>query len=88
MAHWLFNCSEISRLVSASMDRTLPLYQRIGIRIHLMMCRYCARYRRQLLFLRRVVKAMSATDTGDPPSATLSQESRDRIQCKINDHLK
>jgi hypothetical protein len=70
------------------MDRTLPLYQRIGIRIHLMMCRYCARYEKQLLFLRKAIKVYSSAADDEQNPTTLSEESRNRIKCKINDRLK
>ena len=55
MGHWMFNCREVSRMVSKSMDTRLPLMQRIFIRMHLVMCRYCARIRKQLLLIRQMV---------------------------------
>jgi len=70
------------------MDRKIPLFQRLGIRIHLMMCRHCARYQKQLLFLRKAIRFYSAAEHDEEPTATLSDESRDRIKCTINDHLK
>jgi hypothetical protein len=56
MHHWMFNCKEITRMVSGSLDRALPIYQRMGIRIHLMMCKFCTRYRRQLLILSEAIR--------------------------------
>jgi len=88
MGHLIFDCSEISRLVSDSMDRKLSLYQRLGIRIHLMMCRYCARYRNQLFFLRKTIRFHSATAADEKPSTDLSDESRNRIKRAIQNHLK
>ncbi len=87
MSHWIFDCSEISRLVSDSMDRKLPLHQRLGIRLHLLMCRHCTRYRKQLLFLRKAIRFPSATATDEKPSANLSDESRNRIKQAIQNHL-
>jgi hypothetical protein len=66
MTHWMFRCREVSRKVSQSMDTPLPLHQRIAIRIHLMMCRYCARFRRQILALRKISRHI-----GDPPSGEM-----------------
>jgi len=34
------------------MDHKLPLYQRMLIRMHILMCKYCSRFQRQLLLLR------------------------------------
>jgi len=56
MDHWMFNCKEVTRMVSESLDRALPFYQRMGIRIHLMMCKFCTRYRRQLLILSEAIR--------------------------------
>lgn len=65
MKHWLFNCKDISHLVSRSMDEQLPLYRRMGITFHLMMCRYCARYARQLKIIRQKIQSLSGVST-DP----------------------
>lgn len=59
MKHWLFNCKDISHLVSRSMDERLPLPRRMGITFHLMMCRYCARYAKQLKIIRQKIRSFS-----------------------------
>ena len=56
MNHWMFRCNDVSQKVSQSMDDDLPLHQRMAIWIHLLMCRYCLRFRNQMKQLR---KAMS-----------------------------
>lgn len=56
----MFNCREVSRLVSESLDRELSLPQRLGIRFHLLMCRYCTRFARQLEKVRNLVRAVEA----------------------------
>ncbi len=47
MKHWMFSCEEVTRMVSESMDRDLPRYQRIGIWIHLLICKFCSRYKQR-----------------------------------------
>jgi hypothetical protein len=42
MNHWMFRCKDVSQKVSLSMDMSLPLHHRLAIRVHLVMCRYCA----------------------------------------------
>ncbi|RUM44271.1 MAG: zf-HC2 domain-containing protein [Desulfocapsa sp.] len=56
MRHWLFSCKKVSALISESMDHKLPIYKRLGIQFHLMMCALCRRYRKQLLLLRSVFR--------------------------------
>jgi len=55
MARVMPSCKEISRAVSDSMDRQLPLHKRMMIQLHLSMCVFCRRYRQQLELLRRGV---------------------------------
>lgn len=74
--HWMFRCHEVSRRVSLSMESALPLTQRAAIRIHLAMCRYCARFRRQLLALRKLGRHSGAPAT----PAALSPEAKERIK--------
>ena len=54
--HWIFNCKDVSYLISRSMDKKLPLRTRVGIKIHLMMCKLCSRYEKQLLILQAAFK--------------------------------
>jgi hypothetical protein len=74
-------CREVSRLISESMDRRLPFGQRVGLRIHISMCRFCSRYRRQLILIREAMRRY--LDVVEPsetfPSMTLSNDARRRI---------
>ena len=75
-------CRDVTRLISQSMDISLPIGQRIGVRIHLLMCKFCARYERQLLLIRETVRRLVATEEipGDASRETLSEEAKERIQ--------
>lgn len=54
--HWIFNCRDVSSLISRSMDKKLPISTRFGIKFHLMMCKLCRRYEKQLLTLQEALK--------------------------------
>jgi len=77
----MLSCKDVTRLISDSMDRSLPLGKRIGVRLHLMICRFCARYERQLLLIRETLRRIA--DPPEPPAAlspdALSPEVRERI---------
>ncbi len=65
------------------MDVRLPFHHRIAIQMHLLMCRYCARFRRQLNLLRKMSRY---DDSGSlPPDlpGQLSQGARDRIKASL-----
>lgn len=74
MRHWMLRCEDVSRKVSQSMEATLPLHQRIAIRIHLMMCRHCARFRRQLIALRKISRSIETGTPAEPLSAAAKED--------------
>ena len=78
----MLSCKEVSHLVSESLDRKLSLWQRIQVRVHLLMCRFCSRFRNQTLFLRDAARhyLMAVEETETSASTGLSPEARDRIK--------
>ena len=83
MKHWMFKCREVSRMISESMDRKLPLHHRIMIRIHLAMCKYCARFKRQIQLMQAACRRLEAAVEGPDAAAVLSPEARERIASAI-----
>lgn len=77
----MLSCREVTRLVSESLDRELPLRQRMSTKIHLMMCKLCSRYNKQLAGLREAVRLHSMReDDMDFYPASLSSEATERIK--------
>ena len=74
--HWMFRCKDVSRKVSLSMDAPLPPGERLAVSFHLMMCRYCARFRRQL----RQLRVLSCNIDAAPTDDGLSAAARERIK--------
>ncbi len=87
MHHWMGNCKKVTQMVSESLDRKLPLHQRMGIRVHLFMCKFCSRYRKQLLILREVMRLQERYVEDTKPSPTLLPEARERIRRFLIDSL-
>ncbi|QBQ54326.1 zf-HC2 domain-containing protein [Nitrosococcus wardiae] len=44
----MLSCREVTEQASDYLESTLPWQQRLGIRLHLFLCRHCRRYLRQL----------------------------------------
>jgi hypothetical protein len=80
MSHWMFRCRDVSRKVSQSMDEALPLHHRMAVRIHLMMCRYCALFRRQLIMIREICQGEDGDRREDGQPDMLSAEAKARIK--------
>jgi hypothetical protein len=70
------------------MDRPLTPGERLLLRIHLLICRMCCRYRRQLALIRLVLRGrlQMAAETGEAVAARLSSEARQRIRRAIAQH--
>jgi len=85
MNHWMFRCKDVSAKISLSMDVSLPLPQRMAIRFHLMMCRYCSRFRRQLVILRNICRQVDSAPMPEYEAAVpgLSPEAKDRLKAKL-----
>lgn len=60
------DCREVSRLISAGLDQSLPVPERARLRYHFVICRTCRTVDEQMKFLRRAVKALDR----DPPPGT------------------
>jgi len=76
------SCKEATRLQSAAMDRKLTLPERLGLRLHLLLCQWCRRYGTQLKFLRSAAHQCEEHAGGELPQR-LSPEARERIKEKL-----
>ena len=76
----MFNCKDVSLKVSESLDRNLPLYERMLIRIHMMMCRYCARFQQQLFLVRQIARYAEPLENVTEDSVKLSEDARARLK--------
>ena len=83
MKMWMFNCKDVSRLVSESMDQELSFTKRMGVRFHLMMCRHCARFRIQLTRIRKLIRSQGEEKI---PSLIMEKKAKERINqlLKVN----
>src|SRR5260221_2811769 len=78
------SCKEVARLQSEALDRKLPLFRRIGLRVHLLLCKWCRRYGEQLAFLRTAAQQSAEQDSCAPPQ-NLSFEARERVKQKLHE---
>ena len=52
----MLNCKESTHLISESRDRPLSRPEQLGLRLHLMLCNGCRRYRQQIDFLEQACR--------------------------------
>lgn len=73
------NCREASRLQSDSMDCALTPLKIVGVRIHLLLCRWCRRYGKQIRFLRRAAHEHPEA-VAQAATQSLSTEAKERMR--------
>jgi predicted anti-sigma-YlaC factor YlaD len=63
------NCKEVTDFLSAYLDGTLPLRQRLIFRLHLLFCRHCRNYLNSFAETVRLVRAQrdAASDHENEP---------------------
>ena len=76
----MLSCKEVSKLASEGLDRDMTFRERLGVRLHLMMCRGCSRFLKQIRLLRKLAHSFGESAGDDPASPSLSPEARKRIQ--------
>ncbi|MBX3644115.1 MAG: zf-HC2 domain-containing protein [Rubrivivax sp.] len=58
------NCREVTALVLAGEDRRLTLGERVGMRLHLLICKACPRFVQQVTLMRRALNRWKADVEG------------------------
>jgi hypothetical protein len=74
----MMTCKEVSTLVSMDQVDEAGLARRMGVWLHLMMCRHCRRFRRQLLRLGRIARLI-ADDVEREPTPGFEGRILDRL---------
>jgi len=80
MSHWMFDCKKVSMMVSESMDRKFPIHRRLLLATHLLMCKYCNRFKKQLQILRHAVSLEDIHEEVIDRFPSLSKETREQIK--------
>jgi cytochrome c biogenesis protein ResB len=81
----MISCEEATRLISQSLDKGLPLRKRIALRSHLLMCKLCPRFLRQMRFLRTAAVRHERAVESDAFHA-LSPEAKERIKKVLSEN--
>lgn len=77
------SCEVISKKISESMDHSLSFPERLQIRVHILGCKFCERYRNQLLSIRKMLLKF---DDGTI-EATLPEAIKAEMKEAIKEHL-
>ena len=67
------------------MDASLSAHQRLMVTIHLLMCKYCNRFKKQLLIIRKAVRTEKFAADDPCQTASLSKAIRERIKKAVKE---
>ncbi len=75
-------CDVITQKISEAMDHNISLRNRLKIRLHVMFCKFCRRYQRQLKTMNTLFELRLHREEENilPKGPTLSSEARERIK--------
>ncbi|PPC94875.1 MAG: hypothetical protein CTY33_03020 [Methylotenera sp.] len=74
----MLTCKQVSQLISQSLDRPLTLTNRIQLKVHLVMCDACTRFKKQMQLLQVAVHRLRRQTESDS-SIILSEAAKTRI---------
>ncbi len=80
----MLSCKEATRLVSEGLDRRLSFWRRMRLRLHVVMCRGCARYARQTAILDRIISDRDGEDLFADASEQISQKTVRQIRSSLH----
>jgi hypothetical protein len=81
-------CQVMVPVMSESLERQLGLVERTKLRLHLLVCAWCARYLKQVKLLRQAVSQRESTTADDNANPLkLSDEARQRISESLRNSL-
>ena len=80
----MLTCKQASQIISQSCDRRLSWRERWNLRVHLFVCGACARFARQMRFIRQAMRRFSREQAEADEQIRLSAEAAERIKQELD----
>ncbi len=82
-------CEQSNRLISQSFDADLSRCERLAVRLHVLMCRSCRKFKKKLRLLHEMLQQdeLSSVIATSMKDITLSTEDKNRIQKSLSSQL-
>ena len=78
-------CSQLVPLMSESMDRRLSVWEYLELKLHLLVCVWCARYLKQIELVGCILRLpLPPGEAASEPAVSLPPEARQRIAKALN----
>ena len=79
----MMTCKEAAQLISESKDRKLPLRSRMGLRFHLVMCKLCMGYKKQLDLISHL-SSRAGDAVMNASSGGLTSDAKERLKERLS----
>lgn len=77
------SCKDMSPLISENMDHSMPLLDRLRVKLHLAMCVFCRYYQEQLEVLRKLSRYLGQEDAQPHKTYFLSPARKEKIKSML-----
>ena len=83
----LYSCKKATELISIGREMKLRPHQRLMLWMHVLMCKFCSRFKKQVHQVDTLYKLAGNNDhdPGSDETSTLPEETKTRIKEKIKD---
>lgn len=81
-------CQEVSHLTSLALDEKLTFRQKLGVRFHMMFCKWCRLFAKQMVQLKTTIRIKSLAIENDleKPDFKLSAAFKNRLKKSLEDN--
>ncbi len=79
----MLSCKQASQLLSHNLDRRLTFSEKCSLKLHLMICKFCARFANQLKLIQKSVRKTTTAIESDN-QIRLPQSVHDKVTQAIN----
>ena len=87
LRQYMLSCKDASRVVSQSLDRPISVRERLALGFHLMICKFCRRFARQLSQISAAIHGLTRQMERDE-SVRLPAEAGRRIAAALESGYK
>lgn len=78
----LMNCKEATLLSTRQTEETLTWRERLGLRIHLLICKPCLHFSRQIRSIQKTLQSLAESDI-----ISFNEKKKEELQKKVNESL-
>ena len=76
----LSKCKDTTELISENMDHNISVFKRGRMAFHLVLCKYCRKYRAQMETLRKMTLDLDKEVPDTAPQDSLKPDSKERMK--------